>query len=155
MIGLRPASGEDHAFLEEMLHTAIYVPDGEEPPPRSIVSDPDLRRYVEDFGHREGDAGLIAMDQGVPIGAVWVRRFPPNRPGYGFVDEATPELSIAVKETERDRGVGTTLLESMLASVPRVSLSVDRRNRAIRLYRRLGFEPFSDDGGTVTMLRVG
>ena len=114
MTDLRPATRDDQGFLEEMLYTAIYVPDGEAPPPRSIVSDPHLSLYIEGFGNREGDSGLIASTRETPIGAVWVRMFTAAHPGYGFVDEATPELSAAVTGPERGRGIGTALLESML-----------------------------------------
>ena len=37
-------------------------------------------------------------------------------------------------------------MDSLLAAVPRMSLSVDRRNPAMRMYERLGFEVVRTDG---------
>jgi ribosomal protein S18 acetylase RimI-like enzyme len=64
--------------------------------------------------------------------------------GYGFVATDVPELSIGVTADERGRGVGTALLEELLAQAratghPAVSLSVETDNPAVRLYERLGF----------------
>jgi len=40
----------------------------------------------------------------------------------------------------------------LLWSVTRCSLSVDDRNRAVRLYQRFGFEVVRTDGHSVTLL---
>lgn len=55
----------------------------------------------------------------------------------------------------RGQGVGTALCSKLVEVVPRMSLSSDVRNPAIRLYRRIGFEPLSHDDNSVTMLRRG
>ena len=81
-----------------------------------------------------------------------------RRPGYGFVDDSTPELAIAVVPSARGKGVGGMLLEALLARVREaghhaISLSVDSANAgAIDLYTRHGFEPVGDTGGSLTML---
>ncbi|MCP3938443.1 MAG: GNAT family N-acetyltransferase [Actinomycetia bacterium] len=80
-----------------------------------------------------------------------------------FVSEGQPplpestvdELGIAVLEERRGRGIGTRLLDELLAISPRVSLSVDDRNPAIGLYERVGFEVVRRDAHSVTMLRSG
>jgi ribosomal protein S18 acetylase RimI-like enzyme len=41
---------------------------------------------------------------------VWSRCFTRDEPGYGFIDESIPELSIAVATDARGRGIGTALL---------------------------------------------
>jgi hypothetical protein len=96
-VGFRMAKESDETILEEMLFHALYVPPGAEPFPRSVLSDPRLRAYTERWG-RPGDEGLIAFDvaNGHPLGASWTRLFSARSPGYGFIDEGTPELSIAV-----------------------------------------------------------
>ncbi|MDW3212564.1 MAG: GNAT family N-acetyltransferase [Ilumatobacteraceae bacterium] len=153
-VEVRPATAGDQAFVTEMLYEALFVPPGATPLDRSIVDEvEDLARYHRGFGAEPGDVGRVAHDRdGEPVGAAWVRQLR----GYGFVDERTPELSIAVVGSRRGSGVGAALLASLLDAVPRASLSVDRRNPAVRLYERLGFEVVDDDGEhTLVMLRSG
>lgn len=153
MVGrIREASGADEPFLIDMLYEALFVPPGKEPYPREIVDRPDLARYVRGFGRAPGDVGVIAELDGAPIGAAWVRQTTITDPGYGFVDESTPELSIAVVSGHRGQGVGTELLTALLGRLDRCSLAVDERNPARRLYERLGFEVVSHEGASVTML---
>ena len=105
---------------------------------------------------RPGDAGVIGEDDR-PVGAAWLRLFPSDDPGYGFVAADVPELSIAVASESRGRGVGGRLLDA-LVDVARdeghraVSLSVEPDNPARRLYQRAGFVRVADDGGAWTML---
>jgi ribosomal protein S18 acetylase RimI-like enzyme len=152
---IREATRGDEPFLLEMLYEALFVPVGSRPFPQSIIDRPDLARYARGFGHQKGDRGWIAESSaGNLLGAAWVRQMPADDPGYGFVDEDTPELSIAVVPDHRSRGVGTALLGSLLASVPRCSLSVDDRNPAVSLYSRCDFEVVSAEGHSLKMLRA-
>jgi GNAT superfamily N-acetyltransferase len=148
---LRAATISDELFLWEMLYLALFVPPGEPPPPRSLLRDPALARYVEDWGIRSGDSGLIALVDGALVGAAWLRCFPASEPGYGFVDERTPELSIAVLSAHRGKGIGSRLMERLLQGVHSASLSCDPANPSWRLYVRFGFEPLPDGR---TMLRI-
>jgi ribosomal protein S18 acetylase RimI-like enzyme len=136
-----------------MVYEALYVPAGRPPFPVSVLDQPDVNHYYRGFGAHAGDIGRIAVtDSGEPVGAAWVRRFGSTKPGYGFVDEHTPELTIATVPAARGQGLGTTLLRDLVAVVPRCSLSVDRRNHAVRLYERFGFAVVATDGDTLTML---
>ena len=80
-----------------------------------------------------------------------------SAPGYGFVDEETPELAVAVVPNARGKGVGTALLTALLDRAradgyAALSLSVDRANEgAIALYEQHGFEPGRGDRDSVTM----
>ena len=151
---IRRATEDDEHVLIAMLYLALFVPPGEPPLPPDITDRSDLARYAHGFGSRPGDHGWIAeTEDGESVGAAWVRQLPAEDPGYGFVDGNTPELSIALVPAARSRGVGTALLERLLAEVPRCSLSVDDRNPAVRLYERCGFEVVSHDGHSLTMLR--
>lgn len=152
-VDVRPAVADDQDFVTEMLYEALFVPPGAAPFDRAILDADDIANYHSGFGTESGDVGRVAVDRaGEPVGAAWVRR----GCGYGFVDERTPELSIAVVRSRRDSGVGSALLTSLLDAVPRASLSVDRRNPARRLYERHGFRVVREDGDdTVVMLRDG
>ena len=144
----------DHmSFLREILYQAVFVPPGEPPPPRSIIDTPALARYIEGFGTRDGDVGLVAYVADKPIGATWVRLIE----GYGFVDSQTPELSIAVLPDYRGSGAGTALLKALFDALretfQRVSLSVQIDNPAAQLYQRLGFEVVKVDGSSYIMVK--
>jgi ribosomal protein S18 acetylase RimI-like enzyme len=105
---------------------------------------PELARYVEGWGNRT-DLGVIAVEQDArePVGAAWLRLLTGEAKGYGFVDDDTPELAIAVLPDHRGRGLGGRLLRELLDSAASrfsaVSLSVRADNPARRLYERAGF----------------
>ena len=155
---IRALTPEDQPFLYEMMYQSIFIPEGGTPPPRSVVQTPPIRKYVEVFG-QPGDLGFAAMDDetGQPVGAAWVRLLTAQAQGYGFVDEATPELVIAVLPVYRGRGLGTALMERLMtaakAHYQAISLSVWPANPAYRLYLRLGFEVVAEDGPAVTMVK--
>lgn len=153
---IRPLTPTDEPFLWEMLYLAIYVPPGETPPDRDIVHRPEIARYARNWG-RPDDGGFFAIDAAnqKPIGAAWLRLLTGENMGYGYVDDATPELTIAVLPEYRGKGVGTRLLTCLLDAAqtryPSVSLSVSADNPALRLYRRMGFEVVTRSGLSVTM----
>jgi ribosomal protein S18 acetylase RimI-like enzyme len=152
-VSTRPATAADEGFLRQMVYEALFVPSGRPPFPVSVLDQPDVSHYFRGFGERVGDVGRIAVtDSGEPVGAAWVRRFGSTEPGYGYVDEQTPELTIATVPAARGQGLGTTLLLDLFTVVRRCSLSVDRRNPAVRLYERFGLEVVAVDGDTLTML---
>jgi ribosomal protein S18 acetylase RimI-like enzyme len=139
-----------------MLYHAIYVREGQAPPERDVVNQPELARYVTGWG-QEDDMGFFAVDgEGTqPLGAAWLRLLKGDSRGFGYVDERTPELSVAVLPKHRGQGIGTRLLTRLLRVAskhhPAVSLSVDGDNPALRLYRRLGFEVVGTSGTSLTM----
>ena len=150
---IRPILQADELFLWEMLYQALYVPEGHSPFPRDIVQQPEIAQYVQGWGQLN-DEGLIACDDEMPVGAVWIRRMR----GYGFVDDDTPELSIALLPGYRGQGIGTHLMKELFAILQgrfkALSLSVSKENPSLLLYQRLGFEVVRDDGSSVTMKRV-
>ncbi|MEJ7790477.1 MAG: GNAT family N-acetyltransferase [Gaiellaceae bacterium] len=133
---IRRGGAQDIRFLRDMLHHAYYW---RERVPGSLVS-----RYVRGWG-RAGDTAVIALENGFPVGAAWFRLFTGAEPGYGFVDERTPELAIAVVPSKRGHGVGEELLVALLeraraSGYEALSLSVEPGNPARKLYERHGFE---------------
>lgn len=156
-IELAAAGPGDGGFLEDMLYEALFIPPGEARPPRTVLRLPEIAHYAAGWG-RPGDFGLIARCGGEAVGAAWFRLFPAGERGFGFVDERTPELSMAVRPERRGLGIGTTLLERLCGEArergfDRVSLSVDVRNPAVRLYRRLGFEVEAEADQAYTMVK--
>ena len=147
---IRKAGPHDVRFLRDMLHHAFYWREsaaGEDEQP--------VYRYVQAWGRR-GDAGVIALDQGFPVGAAWYRLFKESAPGYGFVDEKTPELAIAVVPSRRGRGIGENLLRALLdrardEGFTAISLSVERDNPSRKLYERFGFGEVRAEDDTVVM----
>jgi len=147
---IRRGDSQDVPFLRDMLRHAYYwrmtAPDDELP----------VYRYVEAWG-RPGDRAVIAIDDFQRVGAGWYRLFRAGRPGYGFVDEATPELSVAVVPSRRGRGFGGALLGALVAQAKKdgfsaLSLSVEQENPAVSLYERYGFEKVQEVDDTYTML---
>jgi ribosomal protein S18 acetylase RimI-like enzyme len=151
---IRRGGRQDVRFLRDMLHHAYFWRErnpGEEPGPVS--------RYVKGWG-RPGDTALIALDEGFPVGAGWYRLFRRDHPGYGFVDEATPELAVAVVPSRRGRGIGEALLEALVERARvdgyrALSLSVPGEDSAlVKFYEKHGFVRVREDGGdSITMQR--
>jgi GNAT superfamily N-acetyltransferase len=156
-VNIRPAAKDDVGFLKEMLYEAArWNPDWPREPIEEVLEEPILRRYHEGWG-REGDGGVVAELDGVPVGAAWYRVFPAEAPGYGFVDDKTPELSIAVVPLHRRKGIGGALLRSCLVQAREegfqaLSLSVAVHNRSRMMYQRAGFEKVREEGDSWVMV---
>jgi ribosomal protein S18 acetylase RimI-like enzyme len=149
---IRPGGSADVRFLRDMLRHAYYWRSAH---PDAPMED-SVQRYVNGWG-RPGDAAVIAVERTGPVGAAWYRLFRADEPGYGFVDEDTPELSIAVVPGRRGRGYGDELLVALLdrarkSGYERVSLSVAQDNPARKLYERHGFREVGETGGSLTMV---
>lgn len=148
---------EDEPFLWEMLYQALYLPEGQAPLPREVIYLPELARYVQNWGSA-GDCGFMVIDSLTekPVGAVWVRLLTKNNKGYGYVNDDTPELGIAVLPAYRGQGIGTQLLTHLLKSPcgkSSISLSVSIDNPAVRLYERFGFKVVSKSNESLLMKR--
>jgi len=147
----------DQSFLWEMLYEALYVPAGRAPFAREIVNEPHLSRYVKDWGRR-GDVGFKAVaEDGLPVGAIWLRMLRDEEKGFGYVDDETPEMGMALLPEYRGQGVGTSLLSHLIEAAQgfyeNISLSVARENPALRLYQRHGFQVVAEHGDSLTMRR--
>ena len=148
---IRRGSPADVPFMRSMLAHAygwhVNALDAEIP----------LTRYVDNWG-RVGDVALVATETGHRVGAAWFRSFRAAEPGYGFVDEETPELTISVVPSRRKHGVGKELLDALLAKAREqghtaVSLSVERDSPAVKFYERNGFEHVGEAAGGLVMKR--
>ena len=140
-VGIREMRESDHECLPEFLYQAIFVPEETASPPRSIISEPEIFVYIKDFGKQAGDFGMVAEQNGQIIGAAWARIIP----AYGHINDETPELAVSVLPEFRGQKTGTKLLKKLFDMLRkngyrRTSLSVQKDNPAVRLYRRLGYE---------------
>jgi len=131
---------EEIPLLEEFLYQAIFIPQGLEPLPRSILNEPELEMYIKDFGQQPDDWALAVEVAGQLVGAVWVQIMK----DYGYYDDRTPSLSISFLPEFRGQGLGQQLMTAMLdllkaKGYPSVSLSVSKDNPAVGFYQRLGF----------------
>ncbi len=88
---IREIRQEEYGVLNEFLYEAIFIPEGVEAPPKSIVKKPELQVYVSDFGKKD-DCCLVAEVDGKIIGAVWTRIMY----DYGHIDDSTPSFAISL-----------------------------------------------------------
>ena len=138
---IREIKSTEYSLLNDFLYEAIFVPDGTEAPPKSIINSPELQVYVADFGTQKHDKALLAEVDGQAVGSVWVRIMN----DYGHIDDKTPSLAISLYKEYRRLGIGTALMQKMLdilknIGYEQVSLSVQKANYAAKMYRKLGFE---------------
>jgi GNAT superfamily N-acetyltransferase len=156
VIAIRLATADDRAFIDSMVVEAVNWNPAHPPlSPEAIAADPVFARYVAGWP-RPSDIGVVAEVDGSPVGAAWLRFFDGTDPGYGFIADTIPELSIGVVAGWRGRGVGGLLIED-LATIARargiasISLSVEAANPARRLYERIGFRTVVAEGDALTM----
>jgi ribosomal protein S18 acetylase RimI-like enzyme len=152
MTTTRRATAADLPFLEEVFVIAADWNPAAVKGAEFWHADPTFQKYLAGFP-RDNDLGFIAEREGQDAGAVWSRYFTAADPGYGFVAEDIPELSIGVVAGRRGEGIGRALLNAMLAASPvSLSLSVEDGNPAQELYRKSGFVPVGRVGNATTML---
>ena len=137
---IREMRSEEYCLLSDFLYEAIYIPEGIEPPPKSVIECPELQEYIVEFGNRKHDKALVAEIQGNVVGAIWVRIMN----DYGHIDNDTPSLAMSVYKKYRGLGIGTSLLKQLLqverlAGYSKISLSVQKSNYAVKMYEKVGF----------------
>ena len=140
-------TAQEYPLLEDFLYEAIFVPEGVDPPSKSIITAPELQIYVKDFGTSKDDFSLVAEVENKIIGAVWVRIMN----DYGHIDDRTPSLAISLYKKYRGQGIGSSLIKEMLSLLQahgykRVSLSVQKANYAAKLYQKIGFRIIKEIG---------
>jgi len=150
---IRKLRSDESSLLDDFLYEAIFIPEGVEPPAREIINRPELRVYTDHFGSRKGDNCLVAEVGGKVVGAVWTRIMD----DYGHVDDETPSFAISLYKEYRSMGIGTRLMEQMLALLKaqgykQASLSVQKANYATRLYKNVGFKTIHENAEEYIMV---
>ena len=150
---IREMRSEEYCLLSDFLYEAIYIPEGIEPPPKSVIECPELQEYIVEFGNRKHDKALVAEMQGNVIGAIWVRIMN----DYGHIDNDTPSLAMSVYKKYRGLGIGTSLLKQLLqverlAGDSKISLSVQKSNYAVKMYEKVGFTVADENSEEYVMI---
>ena len=150
---IREINAAEYPLLEDFLYEAIFIPQGVEPPPRSIINNDELQVYIKDFGEKPDDRCLIAEADEKIVGAVWVRIME----DYGHVDDETPSFAISLYKEYRGRGIGKELMEKMLDILrengyKRASLAVQKENYAVKMYKKVGFEVVGENAEEYIMV---
>ena len=143
---IRQLRDDEVELLKAFLYEAIFVPEGVTPPDRSIIEQPELSLYYEDFGSGPADHCLVAEVDGKVVGAVWTRIMN----DYGHVDDDTPSFAISLYREYRGQGIGTAMMRKMLALLKaqgykRASLAVQKANYAVRMYEAVGFKTVDEN----------
>lgn len=138
---LRSLRENEIKILQDFLYEAIFIPEGVEPPAKDIIYQPELKIYYENFGTGEADYCIVADDDSRVIGAVWTRIMN----DYGHVDDDTPSFAISLYKEYRGQGIGTWMMNEMLALLTekgykQASLAVQKANYAVRMYEKVGFK---------------
>ena len=143
---IREMRKAEYPLLKDFCYEAIYIPEGEALPPRTIVEHPLLQVYYVGFGSEVHDRALVAETDGKVVGAVWVRIMN----DYGHVNDETPSFAISLYKEYCGYGIGTEMMKRMLdilkaCGYEKASLSSQKANYAVKMYRNLGFEIIAEN----------
>lgn len=149
---IREIRENEYYVLSEFLYEAIFIPVGMEKPPKAIIEQPELQVYIADFG-KSDDWCLVAEVKEKIVGAVWVRVMD----DYGHIDDETPSFAMSLYEEYRNMGIGTALMRDMLELLKKkgyeqTSLSVQKANYAVGMYRKVGFEVIDENEAEYIMV---
>ena len=150
---IRKLRDDETELLKDFLYEAIYVPDGIQPPERSIIEQPELALYYESFGNSPADNCFVAEEDGKVVGAVWTRIMN----DYGHVDDDTPSFAISLYREYRGKGIGTELMRRMIGLLKeqgyrQASLAVQKANYAVRMYEAVGFRTVDENAEEFIMI---
>jgi len=154
---IRPLKTEELPILEDMLYEAVYQADETNPISREVIKLPEVSVYIDNFGQDKNDYCLVATIEDKIIGAVWTRILAGKIKGFGNIDAQTPEFAISLFKEYRKQGIGTKLMQEMIALLKakgykQTSLSVQKKNYAFKLYQKLGFEIIEEKEDDYLML---
>lgn len=152
---IRKIYKDEYALLNDFLYEAIFIPEGVEAPPRSIINQSELQVYVKDFGKELDDICFVAEVDKYVVGAVWVRVMD----DYGHIGDGIPSFAISLYKEYRGYGIGTALMKRMLTELKergyeKTSLAVQKANYAVRMYQNVGFQIVDENEEEYIMVRT-
>lgn len=106
---IREIRKNEYPISSEFLYEAIFIPEGMDKPPKSIIEQPELQVYIADFG-KSDDWCLVVKTKAKIVGAIWVRIMN----DYGHIDDETPSFAMSLYEKYRHLGIGTALMGAMM-----------------------------------------
>ncbi len=138
---IREITKNEYKLLEDFLYEAIFIPKGAEKPEKEIIKNEELQVYIKDFGTDRNDNCLVAEYDNKIVGVCWTRIMN----DYGHIDNDTPSFAISLYEEYRGKGIGTKLMKAMLKLLKdkgykKASLSVQKNNYAVKMYKNVGFK---------------
>ena len=147
MISIRAFQLADKSHLPRFLALAAHETDV-----KIVLDNPKLARYIENFGSM-GDCAFVAHNDEEIVGVVWARFWTIDNCGFGWVDEKTPEMAIAIENNFQNIGIGTRLIQELKSELraqnaTQISLNVRADSPAVRLYRKMGFEEIAESERT-------
>ena len=151
---IRTMEESEYPLLNDFIYEAIFIPEGIDAPPKSIIHNPDLQVYIANFGTQKDDHCVVAEVNSKVVGAAWVRIMA----DYGHIDDETPSLAVSLYRQYRGLGIGMALMKKLLMDLKqkgysRTSLAVQKANYALRLYQRLGYEIVDENEQEYIMIR--
>lgn len=151
---IREIRQEEYYLLSDFLYEAIFIPDGVKAPDKSIINQPGLQVYISGFGTKKDDLCFVAEINGNIAGAVWVR----DMEDYGHIEDGVPSFVISLYKKYRGQGLGTRLMEKMCMELKtrgykKASLSVQKLNYAVRMYKKLGFKTVCENKEEYIMVK--
>lgn len=152
---IRGLAAQEYPVLRQFLYLSIFVPEGQDPPPESLLDTPEFQVYLAGFGREPNDLAVAADCGGGIVGVAWARVMN----DFGHFYDGVPSLAISLLPEYRGRGIGKLLLSGLLDRLrsmghDRVTLSVQKENhRACKLYQSLGFFPVHENDEEFIMLK--
>lgn len=148
-VALRPIAADDEPFLLRVYASTraeelAQVPwtDAQK---AAFVAHQHAARAAHYGQHYHGLTGDVILVDGEPAGQLLVARW----------EREIRIVDIALLPEFRGAGAGGTLLDGLMAEAREagklLSIHVERMNRALALYERLGFRPAADEGVYVRM----
>lgn len=143
-VALRPATAADGELLFEIYASTraeeLGPVDWSDERKRAFLREQSAAQEHHYHTHYPGAVFLVIEWRGRPVGRLYVHRRP----------HEIRLMDIALLPEGRGSGVGTRLLEDLIAEAERdrkaLTIHVEKTNRARRLYERLGFVPIRDVG---------
>lgn len=148
-IRFRPELPEDEPFLSKLYATTREVEmalTGWDTAQQEAFLRMQFQFQTTHYRNYYGDASFqIILLHDEPIGRIYVH--------YGPAEIRL--MDIALLPQNRGSGIGRSVIDNLLAEAvlldKRVTLHVERFNRALHLYERLGFRPIEDQGVNLFM----
>ncbi len=141
---LRTIRDEDRDFLFRVYASTraeeLALTDWDETQKQAFLAQQFEAQHHHYQTHYQGARFDLILLDGEPVGRLYVARW----------KEEIRIMDIALLPAFRNRAVGGGLLRDLLAEAAatnrRLTIHVERYNPALRLYRRLGFEPVGETG---------